>query len=112
MAQPFPLTEGMDETAVGFHVLIVPLDGVVKMSLHFEKGAKLRVSCVECLVGFMVAGEDNFHVERYGLRCETLSTCNTQPLSSLFDHDAPFLECPLQPVIGQIVTKKLDSSED
>src|SRR5712692_12104305 len=111
MVQPFPLAERVDEASVGFHVLIVSFDGIVEVSLDFEENAEFWVSSIQCLVDEMVPDEDDFHVQRSRLRCETLRTGNAQSLTRLLDHQAPALECPLQSIIRKLTGQQLGSPE-
>src|SRR4029077_1268920 len=99
MVQAFFLTEGVNEFSVGSHVLVVPLDSVVELGFDFEEQAEVGVSDVEGLVYLMFTGQDNFYVQRYRLRNETLCTCNTEPLSSFFNRYASTLKSSLEPVV-------------
>src|SRR6266851_5137656 len=99
MVQILFLAESVDELSVGFHVLVVPVDRVVEVCLDLEEEAKVGVGDVESLVYLMVARQDNFYVQRYRLRGETLCTCNAEPLARFLDGDVSALKCSLENLI-------------
>src|SRR5207245_857468 len=76
--------KSVDKFSVVFHVVIIPIDSVVEVCLDLEEQAKVGVGNVESLVYLMVARQDNFHVQRYRLRGETLCTRNAEPLARFF----------------------------
>src|SRR3989442_13126462 len=93
------LAKSVDKFSVGFHVLIIPIDSIVEVCFDLEEQAKVGVGDVESLVYLMVACQDNFDVQRYGLRGETLCTCNAEPLARFFDGDISALKSSLEPLI-------------
>src|SRR2546425_5655674 len=99
MVQILLLAESVDELSVGFHVLVIPIDSVIEVCFDLEEQAKVGVGDVEGLVYLMVAGQDNFHVQRYRLRGETLCTRNAKPLARFLDRDASALKSSLEPLI-------------
>src|SRR3989441_11455344 len=99
MVQILFLAESVDELSVGFHVLVIPIDSVVEVCFDLEEQAKVWVGDVESLVNLMVACQNNFHVQRYRLRGETLCTCNAKPLARFLDGDASALKSSLKPLI-------------
>src|SRR2546425_9410174 len=102
MVQILFLAESVDELSVCFHVLVIPVDGVVEVCFDLEEQAKVGVRDVESLVYLMVARQDNFHVQRYRLRGETLCTCNAEPLARFLDGDVSALKCSLEPLVREL----------
>src|SRR5207249_10038582 len=91
MIQILLLAQSVDKPSVGFHVLVVPLDSVIEVGFDFEEQAEVGVGDVEGLVNLMLPGQDNFDVQRYWLRSETLCTCNAEPLARFIDGDVTTL---------------------
>src|SRR5713101_8971517 len=102
MKQVFLLAESVDELSIGFHVLVIPIDRVVEVCFDLEEQAKVWVRDVESLVYLMVARQDNFHVQRYRLRGETLCACNAEPLARFLDGDVSTLKCSLETLVREL----------
>src|SRR5712692_5975863 len=99
MKQVFLLAESVDELSVGFHVLVISIDGVVEVCFDLEEQAKVWVGDVESLVYLMVARQDNFDVQRYRLWGETLCTCDAESLARFLDGDVSALKCSLETLV-------------
>src|SRR5712691_4799720 len=99
MVQILFLTESVDKFSIGFHVLVIPVDGVVEVCFDLEEQAKVWVGDVESLVYLMVARQDNFHVQRYRLRGETFCACYAKSLAGFFDGNVSALKCSLEPFV-------------
>src|SRR6267143_3888511 len=112
MVEPLSVTERVNEASVCFLVLVIPFDGIVKVSLDFEQDPKVGILRVQRLVDFMISDEYYLHIQWYWLRDQGLSAANSKPLPSLLNQDASALQNSLQSVVGELVLEKLNGPKD
>src|SRR2546425_12723774 len=100
MIQFLILAKSVNKSSVGFHVLITPIDRVVKLGFDLEEQAEVGIGDVEGLVNLMLTRQDDFDVQRDWLRSETLCTCNAEPLARFLDGDVTALKRSLESFVG------------
>src|SRR5205807_5704171 len=102
----------MNKAPVGFLVLVIPFDRIIKMSFDLEEDPKVRILRVQRLIDFMVSDKYHLHIQRYWLRDESLSAGNSKPLSSLLNQDTSALQNSLQAIVGKLVFEQLNCAKN